>query len=1470
MSKISTYDVAPVPKLADKLIGTSVGGTPDDGTYNFTLQELLTLFLPNIPANNLQGILDYGNTAIQDINLTGTIYTTDLDVSSIATILDSFLTGDTHISGGLFDVNTSIGTAGQVLTSTGFNVEWYTIPTVIPDLQQVLTAGNTSTLDIILTSNLSALDVSSDTATFSTDLTIDGTLTDGTASVGTAGKVLSSTGTGVQWVSLPVYSATSPLFFDSITGIFSIQVANGTQDGYLTSADWITFNGKQNAGNYITALTGEATATGPGSVAITLSNTAVIGKILTGLSITGSTIAATDTILQAFGKAQNQINGKQDTITLTTTGTSGAATLIGATLNIPQYTDAFVGTVTSVAALTLGTVGTDLSSTVANSTTTPVITLNVPTASAANRGALSAADWTTFNSKQIAGNYITSLTGEATASGPGASAITLTNSAVIAKVLTGLNVTGGTVIAADTILAAFGKVQNQINGLIGGSIFQGVWNASTNTPALVSSVGTNGYYYIVSVAGSTNLDGITDWQVGDWAIFAGTSWQKVDNTDAVSSVNGFTGAVSLTTDNIAEGATNLYFTNTRARTAISLTTTGSSGASTYNSGTGVFNIPTYTDAFVGTVTSVGLSSATSGVTIGSTPITTSGTITIAIATATSLLNGLLSSTDWTTFNNKQGTITLTTTGTSGAATFVANTLNIPNYADGGVLSLSAIGSTPNANAATITGTVLNLQPADASFGGVVTTGIQTFGGAKTFNVDIIVNSIIIGKGSGNIIYNTVVGGDVLFSNTTGNYNTVSGFQALYNNLGGDYNTSKGFQSMFSNTNGSSNTSVGANSLPSNTLGNNNTAIGRYAGYGTGSPFNNTTGSNNIFIGYQSAGISATESNRTWIGNSSTLATWVGGNLLVGTTANSTFALDVTGTARITGQITLGSTITDGTYTYTLPGATGTLALVGGAGVGTVTSVAAITLGTTGTDLSSTVANGTTTPVITLQVPTASASNRGALSSADWSTFNSKQGTITLTTTGTSGAATFVANTLNIPNYADGGVLSLSAIGGTANANAATITGTVLKSTTCIGKFGGGVITTGTQTFAGAKTLTGTLYGIGLSMTGTTADIVQGTATSGKALRGTATTGYGLYASVTSGQAVYAESTGTGGSAINGTAGNGIGGYFLNNATGFATLYVTNNGSGNLANFNNSAGTKFTINNAGNLGNGTYTYTLPSATGTLALTSALTGYLPLTGGTLTGNANFQLTNAASPSISIRRSSSSYDATINYNDNGSSRWTVGLFGDSTADYKFYNANSGANSIKIGYGTDLVTLAGALSGTSASFTGGLTVNNPSSSSPLELNNTVTSNYLFINSPVSLEAMTRYYNPTAGNWYTGIRASAGLGSTSSYHIFSGTYTADVAVFNTDGTSKFAGALSGTSATFSSSVTATSFSNAGLQSGEVFNGTKSNAGYFVGYLQNTSATGLGLYIQNGSDTNDAIRIGNAAGSANNIQLVTY
>ena len=83
------------------------------------------------------------------------------------------------------------------------------------------------------------------------------------------------------------------------------------------------------------------------------------------------------------------------------------------------------------------------------------------------------------------------------------------------------------------------------SGITGAVTYEGTWNASTNTPTLVSSVGTKGEYYVVSVSGSTNLNGITDWVAGDWAIFNGTAWEKVDNTESVISVNGLTGVVVL-------------------------------------------------------------------------------------------------------------------------------------------------------------------------------------------------------------------------------------------------------------------------------------------------------------------------------------------------------------------------------------------------------------------------------------------------------------------------------------------------------------------------------------------------------------------------------------------------------------------------------------------------------------------------------------------------------------------------------------------------------------------------------------------------------------------------------------------------------------------------------------------------------------------------------------------------------------
>ena len=58
--------------------------------------------------------------------------------------------------------------------------------------------------------------------------------------------------------------------------------------------------------------------------------------------------------------------------------------------------------------------------------------------------------------------------------------------------------------------------------------FNGSWNASTNSPTLSSGTGTQGEFYIVSVAGTTNLDGVTNWGVGDYCFFNGTAWQRIE------------------------------------------------------------------------------------------------------------------------------------------------------------------------------------------------------------------------------------------------------------------------------------------------------------------------------------------------------------------------------------------------------------------------------------------------------------------------------------------------------------------------------------------------------------------------------------------------------------------------------------------------------------------------------------------------------------------------------------------------------------------------------------------------------------------------------------------------------------------------------------------------------------------------------------------------------------------------------
>jgi len=150
----------------------------------------------------------------------------------------------------------------------------------------------------------------------------------------------------------------------------------------------------------------------------------------------------------------------------------------------------------------------------------------------------------------------------------------------------------------------------QINdALIGNVNFQGLWNASTNTPTLANppASGTKGHYYIVSTAGT--FAGIS-FEVGDWIISDGTAWGKVDNTDAVSSIFGRTGNVvaangDYTTAQVTESG-NLYYTDGRARGSLSFV----AGSGAYNSTTGVITIPTNNNQITngaGYITSAALS-----------------------------------------------------------------------------------------------------------------------------------------------------------------------------------------------------------------------------------------------------------------------------------------------------------------------------------------------------------------------------------------------------------------------------------------------------------------------------------------------------------------------------------------------------------------------------------------------------------------------------------------------------------------------------------------------------------------------------------------------------------------------------------------------------------------------------------------------------------------------------------------------
>ena len=329
------------------------------------------------------------------------------------------------------------------------------------------------------------------------------------------------------------------IYYD--TGDNKIKLYNGSS--------WLTVPDGTGANNYLTGLSfntsdGILTATRQGLSNITVdldgryALSSAIPTVGNGeLTISGTGVLSGTTTFTANQSGDSSVNITHDNVTRSNT----TSTVSNNTFTvIDTITSSAQGHITAVNTKTVTVSDDDTTSLpIKNAGGTTQFTSTDATGLRFEGGTNVTVDFTSSDQTvkiNSTDQYQGTVTGIGTATS-GTIAIAGTSAVPTVSTITAAVSNGGTALATGDQIYDF--VTGQIANIPAGLSFEGSWNANTDSPALSGTTPDNGTFYIVSVAGSTNLSGITDWEVGDWAIYvsdgAGTDgWQKIDNTSTLS------------------------------------------------------------------------------------------------------------------------------------------------------------------------------------------------------------------------------------------------------------------------------------------------------------------------------------------------------------------------------------------------------------------------------------------------------------------------------------------------------------------------------------------------------------------------------------------------------------------------------------------------------------------------------------------------------------------------------------------------------------------------------------------------------------------------------------------------------------------------------------------------------------------------------------------------------------------------